>query len=187
MGRLIYSINLTLDGKCSHEVGIPDANTHAYAADMVARSDAMLLGRVTYGLMEDGWRQLAETGVLPEGMPDWVRPFAGSIHAVRKYVVSDSLASVDWHNAELVRSKDLIATAERLKRDFDYVSVGGVAMPLALVEHGLVDEYEFIIHPRIVGHGPSLFAGLSKVLDLTLVGRHDFPGGHVALKYKPKR
>ena len=187
MGRVFYSINITVDGCVDHTMGIPDGETHAYATAIIARADAIVLGRITYGLMEGGWRSVAEAGVQPDGMPDWVMPFARTIHAARKYVVSDTLESVDWNGAELVRGADLIATVERLKRDLDNVYVGGAALPLTLADHGLIDEYEFIVHPRIAGRGPTLFAGLSAALDLKLVGRHDFASGCVALKYEPKR
>jgi len=187
MGRLSYSINITLDGCVDHTIGVPDEETHAYAADMIARADAIVLGRVTYGLMEGGWRSVAETGVQPDGMEDWMVPFAHTIHAARKYVVSDTLESVDWNGAELVRGNDLIPTVERLKRELDTVYVGGVALPLTLAEHGLIDEFEFVVHPRMVGRGPTLFNGLSKAVDLKLVGTHQFSGGCMALKYEPVR
>lgn len=64
---------------------------------------------------------------------------------------------------------------------------GGVTLPLALAELGLIDEYEFIVHPRLVGRGPTLFAGLSKFVDLKLVGRKEFASGAVAMRYEPKR
>jgi dihydrofolate reductase len=65
--------------------------------------------------------------------------------------------------------------------------VGGVKLPLALTEPGLIDEYEFVVHPRLVGHGPTLFAGLSNPIDLKLVSRLEFGSGAVAMRYKPRR
>ena len=64
--------------------------------------------------------------------------------------------------------------------------VGGVTLPLALAELGLIDEYEFVVQPRLAGHGPTPFAGLSKYVDLTLVGRQEFASGAVALRYEPR-
>ena len=183
MGRVFYSINITLDGCVDHTMGLPDEETHAYATEMIARTGALLLGRVTYGLMEDGWRSVAETGIQPDWMTDWMVPFARTIHAARKYVVSDTLESADWNRTELLRSADLIPTVERLKRELGEISVGGAAMPLTLAQHGLIDQYEFIINPRIAGRGPTLFDGLSKAVDLKLVGTHRFSGGAMALKY----
>lgn len=187
MRRLGFSINITLDGCCDHRVGIPDAELHQYTADILTRADSLILGRVTYEMMESAWRPIAESGVLSGGMPEWTRPFAQSIHAAKKYVVSDSLESVDW-NAELVRGRDLEATIRRLKQEpGDGLYVGGVTLPTALAEMGLIDEFEFFVHPRIAGHGPALFGGLSKMVDLKLVGRKEFGLGVVSMRYELRR
>jgi dihydrofolate reductase len=96
------------------------------------------------------------------------------------------LAQVDW-NAELLRG-DLATAVRQLKQQPGKgLYVGGVKLPQALAELGLIDEYEFIVHPRLAGHGPTLFAGLSKHVDLELVGRKEFKSGVVALRYEPKR
>ena len=183
MRPLRYSINITLDGCCDHRAGQPDAELHQYAADTLAAADALLFGRVTYGLMEDGWRKVAETGIQAEWMADWMLPFARVIQHKPKYVVSDSLPAVDW-NAELVRGPALEATVRRLKAEpGNGLYVGGVTLPLALAELGLIDEYEFIVQPRIAGHGPTPFSGLSRYVDLALAGRRDFACGAVALRY----
>ena len=186
MRPLRYSINVTLDGCCDHRAGIPDAELHRYAAEMLAKADALIFGRVVYEMMESAWRPLAR-GENPHGMPEWTIPFAKSIDAAKKYVVSDTLAQVDW-NAELVRGHELEATVRKLKQQPGAgLYTGGVTLPLALTELGLIDEYELWVQPRIVGHGPSLFAGLSTPLDLRLVGRSEFASGVQVLKYEPKR
>ena len=186
MRPLRYSINVTLDGCCDHRAGIPDEALHRHAAEGIARADALLFGRVTYGMMEEAWREPAQTGVKPDWMADWMMPFARTIHAAKKYVVSSTLDHVDW-NAELVRG-DLETTVQQLKRQPGKgIFTGGVTLPQALTELGLIDEYEFIVHPRIVGHGPALFAGLSKYVDLELVDRVELGTGAVALRYVPRR
>lgn len=186
MRPLRYSINVTLDGCSDHRAGIPDAELHRYAAEMLAKADALIFGRVVYEMMEQVWRPLAR-GENPHGMPEWTMPFAKSIDAAKKYVVSDTLAQVDW-NAELVRGHELEATVRKLKQQPGAgLYTGGVTLPLALTEMGLIDEYELWVQPRIVGHGPSLFAGLSTPLDLRLVGRSEFASGVQVLKYEPKR
>jgi len=187
MRPLRYSINVTLDGCCDHRVGIPDAELHQYTADILARADALMFGRVTYDMMETAWRPTAESGVLRDGMPEWTQPFARTIHAKKKYVVSDTLESVDW-NAELVRGSELEATVRRLKAEKgDGLYVGGVKLPTALAEMGLIDEFEFFVHPRIAGHGPAPLGGLSKMLDLKLVGRREFGSGVVSMRYELRR
>src|SRR5574341_320321 len=113
-------------------------------------------------------------------------PLARTIDAAKKYVVSSTLERVDW-NAELVRG-DPGKTVEQLKRESGKgLYVAGVKLALALTELGLIDEYEFVVHPRLAGHGPTLFAGLSKHVDLKLVGRLELGSGAVAMRYEPRR
>jgi dihydrofolate reductase len=155
---------------------------HRHAAENLAQADALLFGRVTYEMMEAAFRPPARKGARP----DWMEPFARTIDAARKYVVSRTLKGVDW-NAELVRG-DLVKAVQQLKRESGKgLLTGGVKLPLALAELGLIDEYEFLFHPRLVGHGPTLFAGLSKHVDLKLVSRREFGSGVVALLYEPRR
>jgi dihydrofolate reductase len=182
MRPLRYSINVTLDGCCDHRAFVPEEDTHRHAAENIARADALLLGRVTYEMMEAAWRAPAPTGARP----DWMQPFGRAIDAAKKYVVSSTLERVDW-NAEIVRG-DLGKAVEQLKRESgNGLFVGGVKLPLALAELGLIDEYELVVHPRIAGHGPTLFAGLSKHVDLKLVSRLEFGSGAVATRYEPRR
>jgi dihydrofolate reductase len=181
MRPLRYSINVTLDGCYDHRAGIVDEDLHRNAAENLAQADALLFGRVTYEMMEAAWRPPASAA-----MPDWTQPFARTIDAAKKYVVSSTLERVDW-NAELVRG-ELGKAVQQLKREPGKgLFVGGVKLAQALTELGLIDEYEFVVHPRLAGHGPTLFAGLSKWVDLKLVGRLEFGSGAVALRYEPRR
>jgi dihydrofolate reductase len=182
MRPLRYSINVTLDGCCDHREGIADEELHRHAAENIARADALLLGRVTYQMMEEAWRLSTRTVT----MPDWTEPFARTIDAAKKYVVSSTLDRVDW-NAELVRG-DLGKAVQQLKQEPGKgLFTGGVKLPLALAELGLIDEYEFVVQPMVVGHGPTLFEGLSKRIDLKLVSRLEFRSGAVAMRYEPRR
>jgi dihydrofolate reductase len=159
-----------------------DEELHRRAAESLGQADALLFGRVTYEMMEAAFRPPAQAGARP----DWMEPFARTIDAAKKYVVSSTLDRVDW-NAELVRG-DLGEAVQRLKQEpGNGLLVGGVKLPLALAELGLIDEYEFLVQPRLVGHGPTLFAGLSKRLDLRLVSRLEFASGVVAMRYEPRR
>jgi dihydrofolate reductase len=183
---LRYSINVTLDGCCDHRAIVPDEDLHRHATEILARADALLFGRVTYEMMESAWRAPAQTGAKPDWMTPWMEPFARTIDAAKKYVVSSTLDRVDW-NAELLRG-DLVKAVQRLKRASGKgLYVAGVKLPLALTELGLIDEYEFVVHPRLAGHGPTLFAGLSKPVDLKLVSRLEFSSGAVAMRYEPRR
>jgi dihydrofolate reductase len=178
---LRYSINVTLDGCCDHRAISPDEETHRHATENLAQADALLFGRVTYEMMESAWRPPGQT----EAMPDWMAPFGRAIDAAKKYVVSSTLDRVDW-NAELVRG-DVGKAVQKLKLESGKgLLVGGVKLPLALAELGLIDEYEFVVQPRLVGHGPTLFAGLSKRVELRLVSRQEFASGAVAMRYEPR-
>jgi dihydrofolate reductase len=185
MRPLRYSINVTLDGCCDHRAIPADEELHRHAAETLAQADALLFGRVTYEMMESAWR-LAPTGTPPDWMDDWMVPFARTIDAAPKYVVSSTLERVDW-NAQLMRG-DLATAVEQLKQEpGNGLLTGGVTLPLALADLGLIDEYEFVVHPRIAGHGPTLFAGLSKHIDLQLVSRLEYASGAVATRYVPRR
>jgi dihydrofolate reductase len=183
---LRYSINVTLDGSASHEAGLPpDEESMRYWTDQIERADALLFGRVTYEMMESAWRKPA-AGTWPAGTDEWRIPFAEAIDRAKKYVVSNALAGVDW-NAELVRG-DLGPAVERLKQESgEGLWVGGVTLPLALADLGLIDEYEFLVHPVLAGHGPTLLAGLRERIQLELVGSQELRSGAVALRYRPTR
>ena len=181
MRPLRYSINVTLDGCCDHRAMFADEDLHRHAVENLNRADALLFGRVTYEMMEAAFRS-----PRPGALPEWMEPFGRTIDAAKKYVVSSTRDRVDW-NAELVRG-DLGKAVQQLKRESGKgLFVGGVKLPLALAELGLIDEYEFVVHPRIAGHGPTLFAGLSKRIDLKLVSRLELGSGAVAMRYEPRQ
>jgi dihydrofolate reductase len=185
MRPLRYSINVTLDGCCDHRAMVPDEDLHRHATENIQQADALLFGRVTYEMMEAAWRPVA-AGTKPDWMAEWMEPFARRIDAAKKYVVSTTLDRVDW-NAELLRG-DLGEAVRQLKQQSgNGLFVGGVKLPQALAELGLIDEYELIVQPRLAGRGPTLFAGLSKYIDLKLVGRLELASGAVAMRYEPRR
>ena len=186
MRPLRYSINITLDGCCDHRAGSSDEELHRHAVENLDRSDALLFGRVIYEMMESAFRSPGQSGVKPDWMPESLMAFARTINAAKKYVVSSTLEQVDW-NAELVRGDLAIAVRQLKQQPGKGLFLGGVKLPLALAELGLIDEYEFVVHPKIAGHGPTLFAGLSRHVELKLVSRLEFASGVVAMKYEPKR
>lgn len=176
-----YTINVTLDGCCDHRTIPPSEDLHRHATEGINHADALLFGRVTYQMMESAFRSPDPSATRYE----WEDSFTHAINAARKYVVSSTLEHVDW-NAELVRG-DLDAAVRELKREpGNGLYVGGVTLPLALAELGLIDEYEFVVHPRLAGHGPTLFSGLAKYVDLELVSTKEFSSGVVALRYEPR-
>src|SRR6185295_16121302 len=143
MRPLRYSINVTLDGCCDHGAMVADEDLHRHAAENLGQADALLFGRVTYEMMEAAFRPPAGTGARPDSLG----PFARTIDAAKKYVVSSTLDRVDW-NAELVHG-DLGKAVQQLKQESGKgLFLGGVKLPMALAELGLIDEYEFVVHPR---------------------------------------
>lgn len=149
------------------------------------RADALLFGRVTYEMMQSAWRRPA-TGTWPDWMGESEIPFAETIDRTKKYVVSSTLRGVDW-NAELVRG-DLGQAVQQLKQEpGEGLFVGGVTLPQALADLGLIDEYAFLVQPVLAGHGPTLLAGLRERVTLELVDREEFRSGAVALRYRPRR
>jgi dihydrofolate reductase len=184
MRPLRYSINVTLDGCCHHEAGLPpDEESMSYWTAQLKRADALLFGRVAYEMMESAWRKPA-SGAWPDWMEEWQKPFAETIDRAKKYVVSSTLREVDW-DAELLRG-DIGQVVQQLKqKPGDGLWVGGVTLPLALADLGLIDEYEFLVQPVLAGHGPTLLAGLHERIRLELVARTEFRSGAVAVRYQP--
>jgi len=185
MARLQYSINVTLDGCCDHEAIVPYPEMHQFWSSIITNADVLLYGRVTYEMMEQAWRPIAESGTLPPDTPDWVIPFAQSIHKARKVVASTTLTQVNW-NAQLLEG-DLRTAIEKLKGEEEgIISLGGLNLSSAIAALGLIDEFIFLVHPRIAGHGPTLFAGLPSPLDMTLTNQQVFDSGAIALTYEAK-
>ena len=186
MRPLRYSINVTLDGCCHHEAGLPpDEESMRYWTEQMRRADALLFGRVTYEMMESAWRRPAD-GTWPDWMGESEIPFAETIDRAKKHVVSSTLGEVDW-NAELVRG-DLGRAVQQLKEEpGEGLFVGGVTLPLALADLGLIDEYEFLVQPVLAGHGPTLLAGLRERIQLELVDRQELASGAVAVRLRPTR
>lgn len=184
MRPLRYSINVTLDGCVHHEAGLPpDEESMRFWTAEMERADALLFGRVTYRMMEAAWRR-PPSGVWPEWMDESQIPFAEAIDAAKKHVVSSTSSGVDW-NAELLRG-DLRQAVGRLNQEpGDGLFVGGVTLPLALADLGLIDEYVFVVQPVLAGHGPTLLAGLHERIRLELVERVEFRSGVMAARFRP--
>ena len=184
MRPLRYSINVTLDGCCHHEAGLPpDEESMRYWTAQMQRADALLFGRVTYEMMQSAWRKPA-TGTWPDWMDERQLAFAEAIDGASKHVVSSTLSEVDWR-AELVRGEVGPAVQQLKQEPGRGLWVGGVRLPRALADAGLIDEYEFLVHPVLAGYGPTLLAGLRERIQLELVDRREFGSGVVCLRYRP--
>jgi len=156
--------------------GTPDEESHNYAAQTIARADAIILGRTTYELMEF-WRTAKD-------LPPWMRPFQESINTAKKYLVSSTREPDGW-NTEALTGDPIEAIRNLKEQPGDGLYVGGVTLPRALADAGLIDEYEFVVYPTLVGHGPWLFEGLAAPLNLEHVGTTEFASGVRAERYVP--
>lgn len=183
MRQLRYAINVTLDGCVHHEAGVaPDEELMRFWTEQMENSDAELYGRVTFEMMREAWKR-PDDGVWPDWMDEGEQEFADTLDRAKKYVVSSTLEEVDW-NAELVQG-DLGEAVRRLKEQPGKgLSVGGLVLSTALTDLGLIDEYIFVVHPIVAGHGPYLLDGLRERVRLEPVDRRQFGSGAVAQVYR---
>lgn len=182
MGLLTFCINLTLDGCVDHEEGIADDETHAFYTRLMDASGAMLWGRVTYELMESYWPAVARGEVEA---PPAIREWAVTLETKPKYVVSSTRTDFPWTHSHRL-SGDLRAAVQQLKDSTpDGVLLGSGKLATALDRLDLIDEYRFLVHPRIAGHGPTLYeSGLAETRRLELVSAKPFRNGAVAVHYR---
>ena len=180
MGLLTFALNVTLDGCCDHRVGVADDEMHRYWTRVMDASGAMLFGRRTYELMEDAWPQVARD---PQAKPA-DRNWAKKLEAKPKYVVSTTRRDFPWHNTHHMEG-DLAQAVTALKEATPRgVLVGSPQLSAELHRLELVDEYLFVVHPVVAGHGPYVFAGLQAVQQLAFVASKKLKSGIVALHYR---
>lgn len=185
MGLLTFSINVTLDGCIDHQEGIADDETHAFFTRLMDEGGAMLWGRITYEMMESYWPAVARGEVE---VPPAVREWAVKLETKPKYVVSSTRTDVPWTNSHLITG-DLRAGIQRLKDATPGgVLLGSGQLATALDRLDLIDEYRLLVHPRIAGHGPTLYAGgLPGTRWLELVSAKPLHNGAVAMHYRRAR
>lgn len=185
MGLLTFSFNITLDGCVDHEEGVADQETHAFFTRLMDESGAMLWGRVTYEMMESYWPAVARGEVVaPPALRDW----AVKLEAKPKYVVSSTRTDFPWTNSHHVAG-DLRTGVQRLKDVTpEGVLLGSGALATALDRLNLIDEYRLLVHPRIAGHGPTLYqSGLPATRRLELISATPLRNGAVAMHYRRAR
>ncbi|MEP9367942.1 dihydrofolate reductase family protein [Xanthobacter sp. VNH20] len=182
MGFLTFSINLTLDGCVDHREGIADDETHAFFTRLMDEAGAMLWGRVTYEMMERYWPAVAHGTV---DAPPAIREWAVKLEAKPKYVVSSTRTAFPWTNSHPIAG-DLCTAVKRLKEATPAgVLLGSGMLATALDRMDLIDAYIFLVHPRIAGHGPTLYqSGLSATRRLALISARPLQSGAVAMHYR---
>jgi dihydrofolate reductase len=182
MRKLIFAINITLDGCCDHDKGIADDETLEYFTDLTRSADLQVFGRKTYELMVPYWPDIAKN---PAGETKATIEFAEAFVSINKIVFSQSLDSPEDKNTRIVRANlqdEILKLKQEQGKD---IIVGGVSLPSQLIELGLVDEYRFVVHPIVAGEGRRLLEGVSlpERLQLKLVESKIFESGCVALRY----
>jgi dihydrofolate reductase len=182
MGRLTFSINVTLDGCVDHREGIADDETHAFFTHLMDGSGAMLWGRVTYEMMESYWPAVASGAV---DAPPALREWAVKLEAKPKYVVSSTRTDFPWTNSHHIAG-DLRSSVQKLKDATpNGVLLGSGKLATELDRLDLIDEYLFLVHPRIAGHGPTLYeGGLPATRRLELISAKTLRNGAVAMHYR---
>jgi dihydrofolate reductase len=182
VGLLTFSINVTLDGCVDHQEGIADDETHAFFTRLMDEAGAMLWGRVTYEMMESYWPAVARGAVeLPLAMHEW----AVRLEAKPKWVVSSTRTDFPWSNSHHIDG-DLFTGVRKLKdANPNGVLLGSGKLANELDRLGLVDEYMLLVHPRIAGHGPTLYeSGLASTRRLELISATPLRNGAVAMHYR---
>jgi dihydrofolate reductase len=185
MGLLTFSINVTLDGCVDHQEGIADGETHAFFTRLMDESGAMLWGRITYEMMESYWPAVASGDAeAPPAMREW----AVKLEAKPKHVVSATRTDFPWTNSHHIAG-DLCAGVQKLKdATSNGVLLGSGKLAAELDRLDLIDEYRLLVHPRIVGHGPTLYeSGLPRTRQLELISATPLSSGAVAMHYRRAR
>ena len=180
MRKVIYAINITLDGCCDHTKMIADEEIHEYFTHLMRDVDLLAFGRKTYELMVPFWPDVAKNHSTSEAMNE----FADSFDSINKIVFSQSLDSAEG-NTRIVRAKLRDEILKLKQEQGKNILVGGVTIPSQLIELGVVDEYHFVVQPIVAGEGRRLLEGISlqERFQLKLVESKTFKSGCVALRY----
>lgn len=184
MSKLIAAINMTLDGFCDHEAGLPDEEIHQHYTELLGKADAILYGRTTYQLMEF-WRTLLENPSEEKSMND----FAMAIDKIPKIVFSHTLKDVEWNSARLsdqAIEQEVLELKQSHNGRSNNILVGSRSLIIQLMKLNLIDEYQLCIHPVIAGSGLPLFENINDRTILKLIKTKTFSGGAVTLYYEPK-
>ncbi|MER1996273.1 MAG: dihydrofolate reductase family protein [Arthrobacter sp.] len=182
MGSLTFSYNVTLDGCVDHLEGIADDETHTHYTRLLEEAGAMLWGRTTYELMESYWPLVARGEVEA---PTAIREWALTLEDKPKYVASATRSDFPWNNSHLLEG-DLGAAVQELKdKTPDGILLGSGKLASVLDRLDLIDDYRFLVHPMITGHGPTLYGSLpGSARRLELVSAEPMSNGAISVHYR---
>lgn len=177
--KVIFAINITIDGYCGHETGIADDELHAYFTRLLQDSGVNIFGRNTYHLMYPYWHDVA----VNQSESKTINEFARIFDSIPKIVFSTTLRSVEWNNTTLLHSNLREEIMKLKQQPGKNIFIGGLNIAAQVAEWNLIDEYHFVVHPIIAGKGPRLFESVEN-RTLNLVGSKTFGSGVVALHYQ---
>jgi dihydrofolate reductase len=180
MRKVIAAINMTIDGFCDHDAGIPDAEIHQHYTELLKKAGTILYGRITYKLMENYWPMLVRNPGSDKTMND----FAIAIQNIPKIVFSRTLKNITWENTTLAKKgleEEVLALRQQAAKD---ILVGSPGLIEALHKLNLIDEYQLCVHPVIVGSGLPLFKNITDRTVLKFLKTKTFSGGAIILYYE---
>jgi dihydrofolate reductase len=183
MRKLIAAINMTLDGFCDHTAMIADDELHQHFNELLINAGTLLYGRITYQLMESYWPSIVKkpTGNKPED------EFAVLIDNISKIVFSRTLKIVDWKNTILKKEVIKEEILELKHQTGKNILAGSPGLIVALTQFDLIDEYQLVIHPVVLGNGLRLFKNIKDRINLKLLKTKTLGSGAVTLYYEPAR
>ncbi len=179
MRKLIFQINITLDGFADHTVMIADDELHDFFTSQLDNLDIALFGRKTYQLMAGYWPNAHND---PEATKSMIN-FANKFNAMSKIVISKTLTTAEWNNTKLI-TDNVIEEVKILKaQSGKNISVGGISTCNEFMRLGLIDECWLLVHPLLIGKGHRLFDGLENTIRLKLIDTMTFKSGVEVLHY----
>jgi dihydrofolate reductase len=186
MRKLVVFNNTTLDGYFTDpngdlswaHTGTDDAEFKQFIADNAKGGDTLVLGRITYEMMASYWPTPLATKNDPA--------VAEGMNKLTKIVFSRTLNEATWNNTKLVKG-DPAAEIRKLKQASGghMTILGSGSIISQLPQTGLIDEYQLLVNPVVLGKGRTMFDGIKEKLSLKLTSTRAFPNGKVLLCYAP--
>ena len=180
MRKVVFAINITINGSADHTEGIVDDELHDFYANLLNDMDVILFGRKTYQLIESFWPIAYKD---PRSTKSILR-FADKINFIRKVVFSNTLKEVNWENANLVNGNVSNEVLSLKRKPGKNISVGSLSIASELTDAGLIDEYWFLVHPIFSSSNKRIFNNIRKRVNLKLIGADKLSSGVVVLHYR---
>ena len=185
MGRLVVFNAISLDGYFVDMNGdmrwaynaTRDKEWDAFVASNASGGGRLLFGRITYDLMNSYW----PTPIAAQNSPI----VAERMNSMPKVVFSRTMASASWNNTKLVKD-GLVTEVRKMKNEpIDIAILGSGSIVSQLTKESLIDEYQFVVTPVVLGKGRTMFEGIKERLSLKLTTTRAFANGNVLLSYLP--